>query len=145
MNWKNEAMEKLRRFDPMCRAVHNLPLEIRRLQIAASSLKGARTDAPVTSGDVGRREELLMENLVHRQELQQRLEQARCWLDMTQRALESLEPAEQLILQRLYIRPEKDALTRLRQELGVEQSTVYRRRDEALRRFTLALYGTVDS
>ena len=36
MNWKNEAMEKLRQYDAMCLAADNIPQEIRRLEAAAA-------------------------------------------------------------------------------------------------------------
>ena len=63
------------------------------------------------------------------------------WLLVADRGLAALLPDEKLVLQRLYLHPEKDALQRLCDELGVEQSTVYRKRDQALQRFTTALYG----
>ena len=144
MNWKAEAMEKLRRYDAMRQAVLNLPEEIKRLQIAAQCLRGANTDTTPVKGGGNRREEALMNNLVHRQELQWSLEQAKSWLKMTDRALTTLTQEEKLILHRLYIYPERGALDRLCSELGVENSSIYRKRDRALQRFTIALYGSAD-
>ena len=145
MNWKAEAMEKLRRYDAMRQAAVNLPEEISRLEIAARSLRGATTDATPVKGGGNRREEALLNNLVHRQELQWSWEQARSWLKSTEGALSTLNPEERLILHRLYICPEKRAVDRLCGELGVEQSSVYRTRDQALRKFTVALYGALES
>ena len=145
MNWKSEAMEKLRRYDAMRAASCNIPKEIRRLQIAACATKGASADAAPVKGGGNRREELLMDNLVHRQELQWTLDQTKCWLDVTERALKSLTREEKLILHRLYICPEKGAVDRLCEELGLEQSSIYRRRDRALQRFAVALYGFPES
>ena len=34
-----------------------------------------------------------------------------------------------------------EAMDRLCTELGMEQSSIYRKRDEALRHFTVAMYG----
>lgn len=67
------------------------------------------------------------------------------WLFVADRGLAALLPDEKLILQRLYLHPEKGALERLCSELGVEQSTVYRKRDQALQRFTVALYGFAEA
>ena len=145
MNWKSEAMEKLRRYDAMRAASCNIPKELRRLQIAACATKGASTDATPVKNGGNRREELLMDNLVQRQELQWTLDQTKCWLDVTERALKALTREERLILQRLYICPEKGAVERLCEELGLEQSSVYRRRDRALQRFAIALYGFPES
>ena len=86
-----------------------------------------------------------MDNLVHRQELQWTLEQAKSWVRITERALRTLSPEEKLILHRMYILPERGCLDRLSMELGIEQSTIYRRRDKALHKFTMALYGIVEA
>jgi len=55
-----------------------------------------------------------------------------------------LTPEEKQILHRLLIYPEKRALERLSLELGIEQSSIYRKRDDALRHFTLAYYGVTE-
>ena len=141
MKWKTEAMEKLRRYDGMRQALQNIPEEIDRLKDAACSLRGATTDTTPVKGGGNRREEALINNLVERQELEWNLQQVKHWLAITDRGLAALTPDERLILQRLYLYPERNALDRLCSELGVEQSSVYRKRDQALHRFTVALYG----
>ena len=145
MNWKTEAMEKLRRYDAMQQATRNIPEEISRLEMAARSIRSARTDGTAVKGGGSKREEMLLDNLVHRQELEWSLDQARSWLQSTERALSVLSPEEQLVLQRFYICPERGSVQRLCGELGVEQSSIYRKRDKALHKFTIALYGTVES
>ena len=142
MNWKTEAKEKLRRYDAMRLATINIPREIQRLEIDAQSIRSARTDATPVSGGGNRREEAMMNNILHRQELAWTLQQAQMWLQTTDRALTALTPEEKQILHRLYIYPEKGNLERLCKELGVEASSIYRRRDKALEHFTLAFYGT---
>jgi len=141
MKWKAEAMEKLRRYDGMRQALRNIPEEIDRLKGAACSLRGATTDATPVKGGGNRREEALINNLVERQELEWNLQQVKQWLTVTDRGLAALTPDERLILQRLYLYPERNAMDRLCSELGVEQSSIYRKRDQALHRFTVALYG----
>lgn len=144
MNWKNEAMDRLRQYDAMRLAVTNIPQEIKRLEAASVALRGARTDgAPVQSGG-SRREEAILDNMMSRQELQWRLEQAESWLSCMDRALGALSGEEKLVLQRFYICPEKGSVERLCSELGLESSSVYRKRDKALRRFTVALYGSAE-
>ena len=55
--------------------------------------------------------------------------------------MSALSPQEKLILHRLYIYPESGSLERLCKELEVETSSIYRRRDKALKHFTMAYYG----
>ena len=145
MNWKAEAKEKLRKYDAMRLATINIPQEIERLEIDARSIRSARTDATPVTGGGNRREEAMLNNIIHRQELAWTLEQAHLWLQSTDRALTALTNEEKLILHRLYIYPEKGGLDRLCKELDVESSSVYRRRDRALMHFTLAYYGITDA
>ena len=69
------------------------------------------------------------------------MKQVKQWLSLTDRGLQALEPEELLVLRRMYLTPERGAVDRLCEELGVEQASVYRKRDKALHRFTVALYG----
>lgn len=141
VNWKQEAKEKLRRYDAMRLATINIPQELERLEIDAQSIRAARTDSATVSGGGNRREEALLNNIIHRQELAWTLQQAHMWLQTTDRAMMTLTNDEKLILHRLYIYPHKGGLEQLCKDLGVETSSIYRRRDKALRRFTLAYYG----
>ncbi len=141
MNWKAEAKEKLQRYDAMRLATINIPEEIQRLEIDAKSIRSARSDGTAVSGGGNKREEAMLNNIIHRQELAWTLQQAQSWLKTTDRALMALSNEEKLILHRLYIYPERGAIERLSSELGMDASSVYRRRDRALRHFTLAYYG----
>ena len=105
MNWKAEAMEKLRRYGAMRLAVINLPEEIKRLELDARSIRSARTDATPVNGGGSRREEALLNNLIQRQELDNSLKQATLWLKTTDRAMGVLTPEEKQILHRLLIYP----------------------------------------
>ena len=142
MNWKGEAVEKLRKYDAMCRSLQNIPLEVKRLEVDARAIRGARTDGAPVKGGGSRREDALLNNIAHRQELSWALEQAKFWVEITRRGLETLTPEEKLVLRRFYLSPERGSVERLCMELGVEQSSVYRKRDKALHKFALALYGT---
>lgn len=141
MNWKAEAKEKLRRYDAMRLATINIPEEVERLELDAQAVRSAKMDGDVVNGGGSKREDALLNNIIHRQELLWTLEQAQLWLRTTDRALSALSNEEKLILHRLYIYPEAKAPERLCAELGMETSSIYRRRDKALRHFTLAYYG----
>lgn len=141
MNWKAEAKEKLRRYDAMRLATINIPEEMERLELDAQAIRSAKTDGDVVNGGGSKREEALINNIIERQELAWTLQQAQLWLKITDRALTALSKEDRLILHRLYIYPEMGAPEWLCKELGLETSTIYRRRDRALKRFTLAYYG----
>ena len=144
MNWKNEAIDRLKRYDLMKVSLQCMADELRDLEADAVKLKAVRADKIVvmSSTDPG---DALMNNMVRQEELKYALKQAKQWVKITERAQSMLLPEEKLVLHRLYVSREKGALERLCMELGCEQSTIYRKRDKALQRFTVALYGFTDT
>lgn len=146
MNWKGAAVDKLRNYEAHKQALENLPLEIRRLESAYAGIRSATTDStPVSGGGGSTREDVMLSNIVHRDELKRRLKEARLWVAQVDKALAVLSDEEQLVLDRFYIRPAKGNVDTLCGQLHVERSAVYDRRDKALRRFTIALYGVTET
>ena len=142
MNWKEETMERLRRYPAMRNSLEAIPRELERLTEEAQGLKS------VSWGMAGTRkyrtqENRLLDNMVRRQELELQLHRSGGWVEDTDDALELLTPQEQTVLRRLYME-EADA-TAVCRELGMERSSLYRYRDGALRKLTLALYGGIES
>lgn len=138
-------MEKLRRYDAMRTALSNIPGEISRLKEEARTIRRADPCTVHVRGGGSRQDDMLLNNIVKRQELEWTLKQVKRWLANTERGLLALSEDERLVLQRLYLYPEKGAVDRLCAELGVEQSSVYRKRDQALERFTVAMYGFAET
>ena len=145
MQWKDEALEKLKRYGAMQQALQNIPEEIARLKADAAALRSPSGESISVKGGGGRREDALINNIAQRQELEWTLKQVKQWLAIADRGLAALTPEERLVLQRMYLFPERRAIDLLCTELGVEQATVYRKRDKALRRFTVALYGFLET
>ena len=141
MNWKFEAIEKLRLYEAKKQSLRSIPEEIARLESAMKSIRSASADgSPVKGGGSGR-EDMMLSNIAHREELERSLEQAKRWVAVVDGGLKILGVEERLILDRLYINPARGNVDRLCAELGIEQSSVYRRRDKALHHFTICLYG----
>jgi len=141
MNWKFEAIEKLKQYEAKKRSLQNIPEEIKRLESAMQSIRSATADGnPVQGGGSGRGD-MYLSNIVRREELERSLEQAQKWVALADAGLEILTAEERLILDRFYINPAKGNVDRLCGELGIEKSQVYNRKDAALRRFTISLYG----
>lgn len=142
MNWKEETMDRLRRYPAMRNSLEAIPRELERLTEEAQGIKSMRLGV-VGNRTIRARENRLLDNLVRRQELEMQLHRAGGWVEDTDDALELLTAQEQKILRRLYME-EADA-TAVCRELGMERSSLYRYRDEALRKLTLALYGGMES
>lgn len=141
MNWKNEAIDRLHRYPAMVRATQTLPLELHRLEISLTDLRSNSMEQFRPSGNYRAGEDRVLNNYVARQELTRQLDDVMLWVKVTDFALSILSQEEKTILLRMYVFPVLGAVSDLCEDLGVEQSTVYRKRDAALYRFTLALYG----
>ena len=145
MNWKFEAIEKLKEYAARRNAITSIPEEIKRLEEEARRIRSAATDATPVKGGGSTREDMLLDSIVHREELQRRLSDARRWVDIVDGGLAVLSDEDRLVLDRFYIHPMRGNAERLRDELGLEdERSVYKRKDKALRRFTLSLYGTCE-
>ena len=143
MNWKEEAVEKLRRYRLMANSAQAIPRELERLVGEAQMLRAAPFGGGGGRRNVRSHEDRLLDNLTQRQELAAQLEQVESWVQFTGQALEQLDAQEQEILRRLYI--EGADVTAVSRELGMERSGLYRMRDEALKKLTLAMYGGMES
>ena len=145
MDWKLEAAEKLRLYEAKKQALRSIPGEIARLESELRSIRSATADGTPVKGGGSRREDRMLSNIVHREELERALEQAKVWVALVDAGLKILSREERLILDRFYIYPEKGAADRLAGDLMVDVKTVYRRKDAALRHFTVCLYGLSES
>ena len=139
MNWREEAVARLRQYDGVRKAAVNLPMEVARIRANLESPGAARMGVP--GGPAKSREDWLLGQLQRLEELERQLEHTQAWLAAMDGALSALTPEEKLVLHRLFICPGKGNAERLCEELNTERSSVYRKRDTALNRFTTALYG----
>ena len=145
MDWKQEAAEKLMQYEARRQALENIPMEIHRLELEYTGLRSSVPDAIPTHGNGSRREDAMLTNIVRREELARQLESARAWVALTDGGLAALNEEDRLVLDHFYIHRHKGACETLQELLDREKAQIYRRRDRALRRFTMALYGGLES
>lgn len=144
MDWRAEAIEKLQGYEARRADLERIPLELERLEDAYTGICAAKLDGMPRSGS-GTREAAILSNIAHRDELRRKMKEAHLWICLVERGLSRLDDGERLVLELLFIHKAKGDIDRLCERLYVERSAVYRRRDEALRRFTMALYGAIES
>lgn len=144
MNWKYEAIEKLKEYSAKRQALKSIPEEMARLESAMQSIRSATADSTPVSGGGSGREDMILSNIVHREELARSLEQARKWVSLVDSGLEVLTDDERKVLDRFYIKPARGNVDRLCEEFGIEKSQVYARKDSALHHFTISLYGCAE-
>lgn len=138
------AINRLRDHNARVVALDTIPEQIEALELQYSSIRSATTDSEPVSGGTNRREDMLVDNILKREMLRSNLEIAEREANITEKALSALTADERRILELFYINRTHDYIDRLCDELCVERSRVYTMKDEALRKFCLAICGTVD-
>ena len=143
--WKFKAIDKLRDYTLKQASLINLPEEIRRLEIEAQSIKSATTDGNPVKGGGNGREDRLINNIVMREELKLMLSMARLSVDMVDRGLSPLDQDDKYILNEMYINKTSGSKERLMSKFSLaEESSLYKRTNKALLRFTIAMYGLTE-
>jgi len=122
MNWRDEAISKLKEYPVRKQAVAGLPVEIQRVDLQHQ-----------TAGD----KDAVLSALALKKELQERLKETVLWVSFVEGAIRILAPEELKVLDCFYIHPAKAKA----EALGMSLQEAYPIRDRALRRFTFALYG----
>ena len=144
MDWKPAAIQRLKDYEARKKAIRILSEQLENLEMQFTSIRGARTDGdPVRGGDGNRREDMLLSNIVMRDELGANKKIAEREIAITEKGLAALSKEERRILEVFYVSRPYDHVSRLCEELSVEKSEVYRRKNAALDKFTIACYGVV--
>ncbi len=144
--WKYRAIDKLRDYTAQKAALLNIPDEIARLESEATSIRSATGDGTPVKGGGSRREDMLLSNIVEREEYRALLERTKYAVGVVDRGLNVLSPEERHILDVMYVVREKGYKERLMDEFGLqEESSLYKRVNKALLHFTIAMCGATES
>lgn len=144
-DWKVSAIEKLKQYEAKRQALEIIPMQIAEIESTMTSIRSGANIVPVSGGKSTGKENMLLSCIVQKEELQRNLDRVKLWIEFMEKGLNILDQDERLVLDRFFIHPAKGNIDRLCGELFIEQSQVYKRRDRALRKFTIALYGCVES
>jgi len=144
MKWNSISEQRLRDYEKRRDALVNIPEQIAILEDQFTAIRSATTDAtPVQGGLDNRREEMLINNIEKRKELEFNLKIAKREVKLTERGLKVLTDEERRIIELFYIAKSRNSVDWICDELLLSRSEFYRRKDEALRKFTIAVYGIV--
>ena len=145
MDWKREAADKLRCYEAKRASAVLAREEMQRLTYEATRIRSAAADGTPVRGGGSTREDVMVDNILRRGELDTAMRIAALWVRTVEAGLAVLDAEERHILDRFYIHRAGGHVERLCEELHLEKSQVYERKDRALRHFTLALYGVVET
>ncbi len=142
MDWKKEAAADLGCHEQRKAALLSLGEELRELRARGTGSARPRASAGRAGGRPAEERLIAMIDELDRKEENYRLTRRR--VEAVERGLACVSPQQRQILEQFYVRRTAAHAQDLAQLLHVEQSQVYRLKDEALRTFTLARYGITE-
>lgn len=144
MDWKTVSIQRLKDYAMRKESIVLLEDQIAALEEQFISLRSVPTDTdPVMGGNRNGREDALVSNIVMREELEENKRIAEREVALTEKGLAVLTKSERVILERFFIAKAHNHVDLLCRELNIEKSEVYRRKNTALDKFTIACYGVV--
>ena len=143
MNWKAEAIKDLKSYPQRKESIENIKERIKILDEQFTSLKGISVGEPVMGG-FSRQEEKMLDNISERERLGFSLKVAEALVELTEKGLDVLDKKERAVIEGFYINRQDNHVDVLCERLHFEKTRLYEIKDNALRKFTMAMYGTVD-
>lgn len=144
-DWKPLAVQRLKNYETRRISLEQIKEQLNALDIQFEAIRAAKTDGEPISGTMSnRREEIMIDNIQKRDELKANYKIAKREIEVTEKGLAALTEDEKRILELFYINRPYDHVGRLSEELNVEKTVVYERKDRALKRFTMACYGVIE-
>ncbi len=135
MDWKTCAIDDLRQYNQIKIGIINSK---EKLNIIKKKVRHANT----TSAQRGKKMETnILNALVEGERLQQNIISAESLTKLVDRGLSTLDGEERRILERFYMTSAPKSGSALAAELGYEIRSLYRLRERALQKFTLAMYS----
>lgn len=139
--WRMLAVNDLQTLNAKRQSLINIPERIAELEAQATSVRSATADGTPVKGGGSGREDMLLNNITERDELQDQLEQAQRQVDRIDRALGALTATERRILQVRYIDREPGAISKLSRELDLDERTIRNKLSDAMKQFSISMRG----
>lgn len=144
MNYiKDWLIPDLRTLEAKRSSLEHMAEEIETLKLEAEAIKATDYDKINVSGGGNSQEDKLITNIAKRQELEWNLVVTKEQVDQLDSLLSELSKDERMILERMYIRRERNAAESLAVSLNYEVRQVYRKKDDALRDLARRRFGQV--
>lgn len=144
IEWKPVLIEKLKDYSAQKNAIESIPMEIERLELERTRIQSSLKEfSPVQGGSS--REDMLLSNIVHREELKILLREAKLEVKRMDAGLAVLTEEERILLERFYIYPQRGVTNRICEEWNIDERSVRRRKIRALKHLTEAMYHAEQS
>ena len=141
-NWKKSAEADLKDYKKQKAAIKNLTERIKVIDNNMTALKGQSFDSRPKHGGISHYEDNLIESIVLKDKLTRNLEFAKGCVNLIDRGLEDISEEQRRILYMFFMGG--GGFRRVMEEFHIEQAAAYKKKEEALRDFTIAMYGIAE-
>lgn len=145
MNWKKEAVEDLKNYTCRKEGCLNVADRIQTLNTRLSGTPEMYSNAVPVRGGGSKAEEWRINTIVERDRLKMSYNNLKKLVQMTERGLNQLSSDERRVLELFFIHRSGRHVDDLMEELCYEKTRIYELKDEALYKFTVAMYGMTES
>ena len=142
INWKKCAEYDLRDYRTQKEAIKNLGEKIRHIEDRLTSIRSSMKDEAPVHGGTSSYEDILLTAIVEKTRLEDARRATVHMVEMIERGLSALSEEQHKVLKMFFMGG--GGYRRAMEEMHIEKDTAYRRRDEALRTFTIAMYGVTE-
>ena len=135
MDWKASAIEDLRKYNYIKIGIMNSSDKLRCIEALAEHGRlnsGRHSTSP---------DSRLIDAIVECEKLRNNIKISKELAKAIERGLDALSEKERCVLHEFYMQEADVNMLKLKEKLGYETRSVYRLRDRALEKFTLAMYG----
>ena len=143
-DWEKNAIKDLREYQCIKESLVNIPAEIKELEMSVQTIKSVTYDKTPVAGGTSGREDALISNIDRRGRLTENLAVAQSKAKRIERGLAVLSEREKRVLDGFFMHRSYGHVERLADELGYDNSHIYRIKEDALKKFTLEMFGIVD-
>lgn len=141
--WRMDALNELQSHAARKISILNIQKRIASLERDVVAIRSSTSDGTPVQGGGSGREAMLLNNIVERQRLTESLKRTREEVDRVEQALSALTDDNRRILECFFVSPRKGAAIQLANEMGIDEKTVYNRRNDAIWMFKTAMYGDI--
>lgn len=141
MKWSDCAVQDLKKYAGMKASLENIRERVEMLELKFTSIKGQQTDKIPSQGGGSHWEDFLLDNIVERERLTLLHTANTKLVKLIEKGLAPLNKTERRVLECFFIHRQRDHIGNLIEELRLEQSQIYRIKDQALYKFTINMYG----
>ncbi len=136
MDWKACAVDDLRRYRLLKTSLLNCREKIGAIKETAASGRAA-----IKSRGARRTDNRIIDAIVEIDRLRYNISAIEKLIKCIERGLRALSKEERLLLEKFFMSANPANIQEIKASLGYEMRTIYRLRDKALLKFTLAMYG----